>query len=492
MLYYKEEILNCLNLSDFCYEKDDSSIINLLNENVNTHNIEKVIRGEIESSGQIFVIGYREKDINSSNEFKRRNTYYVSCKGTDFNYEDITTDLNSFVESREEGTYHKGFFNRSLGFPIQKIIQWLKNGDNVIFSGHSLGGSVSQILTITIILNLLKLSKSSLNSILNNSQILCITFGSPLVGNLDIMKTLVDNGIEHSNDIFHSFIHRNDPIPKLKGIGEIVKRNLWSITMDTVCWLFNWNRSTLDESTKFFYKSLPDSSQSFINSKTSFISDLNSLIGTYHIVQHINSNNSYIKSLSYKNDSIELNQFFNFSLDNILFAPFHKLKTYRDILVYELITSKVSATTTSTTTTTTTTTTAAAADASLADIKETIVTMMDNLGIKTNKVSIMIDLIPIINSVSIKNEFNNNKLMIIDGENLCFIPINSLKLIYNDGFKIDILVKSIIQKGYNQMVIDITDTPINGLKSLQFKSNFKYNNRNVAHNQHSIFEIEIQ
>ncbi|KAM9997436.1 hypothetical protein ACTFIZ_010942 [Dictyostelium cf. discoideum] len=475
MSYYNDEILNSLNLSDFCYEKDDSTIIKKLNENFETHDIEGVIRGEIESSGQVFIIGYREKDINNNSEFRRRNTYYVSFRGTEFNFSDISTDLNSIKEFKEkQGTYHKGFLKRTIGFPIEKIIQWLENGDNVVFSGHSLGGSVSQILTITIIL---QISKDKLETILKNSQILCITFGSPLIGNIDLMETLEDNEILNNN-IFHSIIHRNDPIPKLQGLNDFIKNNMFSIVKNTICWLFEFDKIKINEIINSFYQTLSDSSKTNLNSKINFMADLNSVIGLYHIVQHdlYIDNNSFIKSLSYKNDLNELNEFFKFSYENFSQILFHKLSTYRDILIYELITSKV---------------------------------FLKNSTEKpscssNNKVKLMVDLIPKIKSVSInKNNYKKNELITIVGENLCFISINTLKLIYSDGIK-DILLKSIIHKSNNQIVIDVTHIKTTGiLKSLQFKSNFKYNNTSSNNNnnenvptnnshQPSTFEIDSQ
>ncbi|KAM9979966.1 hypothetical protein ACTFIZ_006225 [Dictyostelium cf. discoideum] len=97
---------------------------------------------------------------------------------------------------------------------------------------------------------------------------------------------------------------------------------------------------------------------------------------------------------------------------------------------------------------------------------------------RTNQVELLSNLIPKVSNFIIKNcdQETTSKLLIIDGENLCFTSISSMKFIYKDKKEFNILSTSIIQKGYYQIIKDITNIPNNQLDKFQYNSIFKIEN----------------
>ena len=119
--------------------------------------------------------------------------------------QDLLTDINigrtslDFPFTATKVKIHIGFFKNfdSIISHIVKIIDERKSL-HVVFTGHSLGGAVSTIMTLY----------CKLLYIIKN--IYCITFGSPRVGNKAFSK-LFKKYIRNS----YRYVNEEDPIPNL-------------------------------------------------------------------------------------------------------------------------------------------------------------------------------------------------------------------------------------------------------------------------------------
>ncbi|KYQ89606.1 hypothetical protein DLAC_09562 [Tieghemostelium lacteum] len=209
----KHHIFNCYYSSDASFIKNSEEIIQYLNgEDIrNKHTLTSVINGQILSCNQQFIITRSEYGLDG------KPTYYIAFKGSD-SMQDFRSDLNTFKEITELGTFHKGFYSRAKLFP-RKIVTELISGCNLVMTGFSLGGAVSCIVTLKLLLldNILE-GENRVNSIQ------CITFGQPLIGEKNIVELLSPLGyIERG--YFHFIINEHDPIPRFIGIDKKIQQH---------------------------------------------------------------------------------------------------------------------------------------------------------------------------------------------------------------------------------------------------------------------------
>lgn len=210
-----EEIQNCLVLSMATYEKDPITF--LINRN-KSHSITNIINGAINSFNrkptddekqisQAFILATRtSKIIGSNDQFNSRITRYISVRG-------IHNILPSKYKSgalkiMKQGSIYSEFYNLTSSIPLAQFVEWLNNGNNLVFTGHSTGGAISSILCLKLLLEYqipLKFRKN----------IVCITFGQPLIVDDNLANFM---NISEFGKHFHSIINETDPIPTLINI----------------------------------------------------------------------------------------------------------------------------------------------------------------------------------------------------------------------------------------------------------------------------------
>lgn len=126
-------------------------------------------------------------------------TQYIVFRGTEKKYADWKSDFSVFKTSRDYGKVHLGFY-KAYDSVKEQIGRFRRN--NVVFTGHSLGGALAQVAAI---------ERSNLNPWVN---IEVYTFGSPRVFNKKGSKTF-NNEIK---DSFH-FVLNNDIVPRVPFIN---------------------------------------------------------------------------------------------------------------------------------------------------------------------------------------------------------------------------------------------------------------------------------
>jgi deoxyadenosine/deoxycytidine kinase len=124
----------------------------------------------------------------------------TAFRGTS-NLDDLSTDLSAMPTLTPSGLTHSGFLSRSnvdclTSYLLQKVVQ----GKRVVITGHSLGGACATLLAVRLTEELIH-AKEDVN-------LLCITFGAPLVG----CEAMAD--YHHFLNVFHHFIVDRDFVPR--------------------------------------------------------------------------------------------------------------------------------------------------------------------------------------------------------------------------------------------------------------------------------------
>jgi len=150
-------------------------------------------------------------DANKQPEFRifdadMGDTVIIAFKGTE-DINDVFIDVQINTVSAIPGGVHAGFYTRSKAFPIQLITKLLRAGKRVLITGHSLGGAVATVL-------LLRMLYEEVLATQYQSNIFCITFGSPLV---------TGGRLEHSDKFLH-IVHKTDLFPRLL----LIKKQLYN------------------------------------------------------------------------------------------------------------------------------------------------------------------------------------------------------------------------------------------------------------------------
>ena len=143
-----------------------------------------------------------------------KRTLYVAFRGTT-SWDDAVTDMDIKMGTKDAmpgGLFHSGFNKRSGQLPSQLILHCAeKEGcETVITCGHSLGGAVSSISYIDLMLHLGK----NADLVVNN-----ITFGSPFFANETVRKKCKDERFDQR--MIH-YVGHNDIVPGVLSLGHMV------------------------------------------------------------------------------------------------------------------------------------------------------------------------------------------------------------------------------------------------------------------------------
>ncbi|CAF1300221.1 unnamed protein product [Didymodactylos carnosus] len=138
-------------------------------------------------------------------------TLWVAFRGTT-NTNDVLTDLTIHPALTSSGMVHRGFSKRASEFPYDTLMnEFYSESDHrkrLIFTGHSLGGSVAHLCAIFSLAN---------KSFKENPQIYSIAFGAPFIGNNTVAKDLIKKNFNHH---FLTIINQSDIVPNLLNLVE--------------------------------------------------------------------------------------------------------------------------------------------------------------------------------------------------------------------------------------------------------------------------------
>lgn len=137
-----------------------------------------------------------------------------------------------------EYTVHSGFAQeaRDVGLPLEELIEDVRQGYRLVFAGHSLGGAVAQLLAIQMLARYpddlpMPVGDAAaaaqgggdrdLADVIasrETGKILCVTLGSPLVGNFQLVERVESSGWAGR---FHNIVYRTDVVPRLSCGDEL-------------------------------------------------------------------------------------------------------------------------------------------------------------------------------------------------------------------------------------------------------------------------------
>jgi hypothetical protein len=102
--------------------------------------------------------------------------------------------------------------------PFQLIAE-LNNCDRVVFTGHSLGGSIAAIAYCVY-------RCWCLSSPNRKDNALLVTFGAPRIGDAEFMEEFC----QKNRGRYYHIVHPGDPVPQLppNGVSELWNRQVWS------------------------------------------------------------------------------------------------------------------------------------------------------------------------------------------------------------------------------------------------------------------------
>ena len=162
------------------------------------------------------------------------NYCFVAFRGSQFSSDWWNANFDVQLSVTEIGLLHKGFKERASCVPLQFIYELaIKKSYKIVFTGHSLGGAAAQICAREFI-SLLESSAHS-NSDLIQSQFLCLTFASPLVGN-DAWRKSIEDGYNGTLKMkFIHIVHKEDIIPRIISLlwGVLCKAISFSVNVIT-------------------------------------------------------------------------------------------------------------------------------------------------------------------------------------------------------------------------------------------------------------------
>ncbi|EGD78442.1 hypothetical protein PTSG_09137 [Salpingoeca rosetta] len=158
------------------------------------HKVRHVKRGQTsESLNQQWIIGANADE----------SVFYIGFKGTT-DATDWWKNARLTQTHKSLGKVHSGFLSCAEEFPREIVQQVLNENKKVVVTGHSKGGAVAQTLCILLLEDLVHVSRDKLVSNLR-----CVTFASPLVGDEQIAKCIKARW----GDIFFHIVNDGDIVP---------------------------------------------------------------------------------------------------------------------------------------------------------------------------------------------------------------------------------------------------------------------------------------
>ena len=199
----KDHTQNAMILSNAVYKEDP---VAYLSESSNNHTIHTVA-----AVSQHFP---QKKVMLAVGDVGEKRTMYVAFRGT-ASWEDAVGVLDIKLRAKDAipgGKFHSGFDKRSRDLPMQCIITCARQEkcETIVTCGHSLGGAVSSISAINLMLHL---GKSSTLAVYN------VTFGSPFFANETVRKKCKEERFDRH--MLH-YVGHKDIVPGILSLGHTI------------------------------------------------------------------------------------------------------------------------------------------------------------------------------------------------------------------------------------------------------------------------------
>ena len=198
----KDHTRNAMILSKAIYKDDPAAY---LSSSSNNHTIHTVVAISQHSPQKVMLA------VGNVGE---KRTLYVAFRGT-ASWDDAVADMDIKLRTKDAipgGKFHSGFDERSSALPMQHIAFCARKEEceTIVTCGHSLGGAVSSISAIDL---MLYLGKSTDLAVYN------ITFGSPFFANETVRKKCQQERFEHR--MIH-YVGHKDIVPGILSLGHTI------------------------------------------------------------------------------------------------------------------------------------------------------------------------------------------------------------------------------------------------------------------------------
>ena len=191
---------------------------------------------------------------------KPLNSLYVAFSGT-AKSSDWDTNIKLAMKKLDHypGKCHQGYTERAMTLSPSNIAKFAEenNIDTIVTCGHSMGGAVSTITA----LRLMEIKQKTKAEILN------ITFGSPYIGNSELLRYCQRAGI--ANKFLH-YVNNQDPVPNILSLG-----------------------STMAHVLQKFEKSIPDVARPFYETAKSFLHQFKPFLDGLMAVGNLTGNEKF-------------------------------------------------------------------------------------------------------------------------------------------------------------------------------------------------------
>ena len=247
-----EDLMHAVLCSSAAYEADEKDICKFLNAKVSSHAIESIalttcgpLRYLLAVTSPSFVAGPHNREDHKARVLARdgreamgekscqsARTIIVAFRGSD-NTDDVKTDANLFGKSEFDGMVHEGFMRKASMLPLQPFIDALKPfdvrpslgaTDRILFTGHSMGGSVAQLVYLRFVKECLLLHPD-----VDLDRVSCVSFGSPLIANRQLL----------SSEYFTRHRMRIVNVVDVKDVAALLVHSKMSVVLESRQW-FHW------------------------------------------------------------------------------------------------------------------------------------------------------------------------------------------------------------------------------------------------------------
>lgn len=210
-------LVDAIIMSAVVYSSNPLSELESMKSNygLDTSKYEFIPEDELRDAGfdkcQQTLLIVRSRSVHSTS----RPHIVVACRGTT-DVSDALTDLCVIhrTMSLGAGAAHSGFLDRAKSIPLEYFRRLLIRGENLVLTGHSLGGAVASLLA----LRLLEATGKWCHE-----QVQCYTFGCPFFADWRLAKHINTQYKRH----FVHIVSRNDIVPKVMPLAYTLY-TLWA------------------------------------------------------------------------------------------------------------------------------------------------------------------------------------------------------------------------------------------------------------------------
>ena len=199
----KDHTRNAMILSNAVYKEDPAAYLSSSSNNHTIHTVAAISQHS------------PQKVMLAVGDVGGKRTLYVAFRGT-ASWEDAVADMDIKLRTKDAipgGRFHSGFDKRPSVLPMQHILSCARQEDckTIVTCGHSLGGAVSAISAIDLMLHL---GKNTDLAVVYN-----ITFGSPFFANETVRKKCKEERFDHR--MIH-YVGHKDIVPGILSLVHTI------------------------------------------------------------------------------------------------------------------------------------------------------------------------------------------------------------------------------------------------------------------------------